>query len=65
LQWDAGFDADEARAQLLREEDFEAWRSLGGDWVRRVQRLDGIGRDCGLFSDSGFELVPAAEVPQL
>jgi hypothetical protein len=65
-QWDARFDdEDEPQAQLLREEDFEAWRSLGGPWIRRVQRLDGDGRECGLLSDSGFEVVPASEVPRL
>jgi len=65
-QWDAAFDdEDMAEALLLREEDFEAWRGLGGDWIRRVQRLDGDGRPCGLLSDSGFEVVPGHQVPRL
>jgi hypothetical protein len=65
-QWDATFDDDDAPvAQLLREEDFEAWRSLGGPWIRRVQRLDGDGADSGLLSDSGFEVVPPSQVPRL
>jgi hypothetical protein len=65
-QWDAAFDDDDQpSAQLLREEEFQAWRGLGGDWVRRVQRLDGDHRACGLLSDTGFEVVPPSEVPRL
>lgn len=65
-QWDASFDDDDQPTiQLLREEDFEAWRSLQGPWIRRVQRLHGDGRDCGEFSDSGFELVEAQAIPRL
>lgn len=65
-QWDAALDEDGlASAQLLREEEFEAWRGLGGDWVRRVQRVAGDGRPFGRFSDSGFELVPPTEIPRL
>ena len=65
-QWDAAFDDDDHPVlQLLREEDFEAWRSLAGDWIRRVQRLDGDGREFGLLSDSGFEVVPPGEIPRL
>ncbi|MDE2372291.1 MAG: hypothetical protein KGN16_25200 [Burkholderiales bacterium] len=57
-QWDAAFDdEDQPMIEPLREEEFEAWRSLTGDWVRRVQRLDGDGRPCGELSDSGFEVV--------
>jgi hypothetical protein len=65
-QWDARFDGDdEPVAHLLREEDFEAWRSLTGPWIRRVQRLDGDGKPCGVASDTGFELVKAGDVPRL
>jgi hypothetical protein len=65
-QWDAAFDdEDQPEARLLREEDFEAWRSLGGPWVRRVQRLDGDGRPCGVLVDSGFEVVAAKDIPRL
>lgn len=65
-QWDASFDDDDQpAAQLLREEDFEAWRSLGGPWIRRVQRLEGDGQPCGWLSDSGFEVMPPGEVPRL
>ena len=65
-QWDADFDGeDQPMARLLREEDFEAWRSLGGQWVRRVQRLDGDDKPCGKLNDSGFEVVPPNEVPRL
>ena len=59
-----GYD-DHPVLQLLREEDFEAWRSLAGPWIRRVQRLDGDGRPCGVLEDSGFELVPASDLPRL
>lgn len=66
-QWDAALDdADLPVVQLLREEDFEAWRTLSGVWVRRVQRLSGPTEDgVDRFSDSGFELVPANAVPRL
>lgn len=65
-QWDASFDDDDQpTVQLLREEEFEAWRSLAGPWIRRVQRLDGDGRPCGLLSDSGFEVVEPAAIPRL
>lgn len=65
-QWDAAFDdSEEAEALLLREEEFEAWRSLTGPWVRRVQTLQGDGRPCGWLEDSGFELVPAKQIPRL
>lgn len=68
-QWDAAFDDDDQPvARLLREEDFEAWRSLAGPWVRRVQRTDGDplpGREFGRFSDSGFEVVEPQAIPRL
>lgn len=65
-QWDAAFDDDDcAHAQLLREEEVEAWRSLAGPWIRRVQRLENDGRPCGLLEDSGFELVPPQQIPRL
>ncbi len=65
-QWDAALDDDDQpRAQLLREEHFEAWRSLTGEWVRRVTRITGDGRDDGVASDSGFEVVAANDIPRL
>jgi hypothetical protein len=64
-QWDAGLDGDDAEVRLLREEDFEAWRSLAGPWIRRVQRLDGDGQADGQHSDSGFEVVAASDIPRL
>jgi hypothetical protein len=65
-QWDAAFDdTDQPVIQLLREEHFEAWRSLAGPWVRRVQRIDGDGREDGVVDDSGFEIVTAQAVPRL
>jgi len=65
-QWDAAFDdEDQPSVQLLREEHFEAWRSLTGAWVRRVQRQDGDGPPRGQFSDSGFEVVDSSQVPRL
>lgn len=47
---------------LLREDEFEAWRSLLGTWVRRVQRQD---LATGQVSDSGFEVVPVRSIPRL
>jgi hypothetical protein len=65
-QWDASFDDDDQPVvQLLREEEFEAWRGLAGTWIRRVQRLDGDGRPFGIASDSGFEIVEANAIPRL
>lgn len=65
-QWDAAFDDDDQpQMQLLREEDFEAWRSLAGPWVRRVQRTEGDGPPRGHSSDSGFEVVAGADIPRL
>ena len=65
-QWDATFDDDDQPLiQLLREEDFEAWRTLMGSWVRRVQKLAGDDSEGGVASDSGFELVPARSIPRL
>ncbi len=65
-QWDAAFDDDDQpAAHLLREEDFEAWRSLVGSWIRRVQRVTGDGRPFGRRSDSGFEVVEASQIPRL
>lgn len=65
-QWDAAFDdEDQAMATLLREEEFEAWRTLTGPWIRRVQRLQGDGQPCGVLEDSGFEVVPPNEIPRL
>ena len=64
--WDARLDADEEPyALLLREEDFEAWRSLSGDWLRRGQRLEGDGRACGVASDTGFQVVDGSGIPRL
>jgi hypothetical protein len=66
-QWDASLDGedDEAVIQLLREEDFEAWRTMPGTWVRRIQRIDGDGRDDGLARDGGFEQVEASAIPRM
>lgn len=65
-QWDAAFDdEDRPTVQLLREEDFEAWRSLAGPWIRRVQRIVGDGHVDGPMDDSGFEVVTPADIPRL
>jgi len=66
-QWDASLDGedDEPVVHLLREEDFEAWRTRLGTWVRRVQRIDGDGRADGLAHDSGFVQVDAEAIPRL
>jgi len=66
-QWDSSLDGEDGEpfVVLLREEDFEAWRTHLGTWVRRVQRIDGDGRADGLAKDSGFEHVEAKAVPRL
>ena len=65
-QWDASFDDDDQpMVQLLRREEFEAWRTLLGPWVRRVQRQGGEFPPGRSATDSGFELVPANEIPRL
>ena len=39
-RWSAPYDDDEgAPNELQQQEDFEAWRTLLGTWVRRVQRV--------------------------
>ena len=66
-QCDASLDADDGEpvVHLLREEHFEAWRTHLGSWVRRVQRIDGDGREDGVVRDSGFEQVDAKAIPRL
>jgi len=64
-QWDASFDLDDApMVHLLREEEFEAWRTVLGTWLRRVQRIDGDGGAQGRACDSGFDLVESTSVPR-
>jgi hypothetical protein len=65
-QWDASLDGeDEPIVHLLREEDFEAWRTVLGTWLRRIQRIDGDGQADGMVCDSGFELVDPKSIPRL
>ena len=64
-KWRGYDDDDQPVAQLLREEEFEAWRTRLGPWVRRVQRQGGEFPPCRSRTDSGFELVPANEIPRL
>jgi hypothetical protein len=66
-QWDASLDGDDDQpaVNLLREEDFEAWRTHRGVWIRRVQRIEGDGRADGRTVDSGFEQVEAKAIPRL
>jgi len=65
-QWDSSLDAEgEPMAVLLRDEHFEAWRCHTGQWLRRVQRIAGDGREDGVMSDSGFSLVEAQAIPRL
>jgi hypothetical protein len=66
-QWDAALDGDDDQpaAHLLREEDFEAWRTVLGTWVRQVQRIDGDGREDGVVVKLGFQQVDAKEIPRL
>lgn len=56
-------DEDRPIVLLLRAEDFEAWRSRAGTWVRRVRAIVGDGREDGLLEDSGYEPVESGEVP--
>ena len=66
-QWDAMIDRDDdvPVLTLLRAEDFEAWRTRPGSWVRRIGRIDGDGREDGRVCDSGFEQVDATVIPRL
>jgi hypothetical protein len=66
-QWDAALDRDDDQPllYLLREEDFEAWRTNLGSWVRHVQRIDGDGKEDGIVHDLGFEHVAAGAIPRL
>ena len=65
-QWDYSFDEDdEPCMRMLRNEDFEAWRCLDGNWLRRVQTVDGPGRCEGRAHDSGFEVVSPQLIPRL
>ena len=65
-QWDYSFDdEDEPCMRMLRSESFEAWRCLDGQWLRRVQSHEASGPGQGAMHDSGFERVPAQQVPRL
>lgn len=64
-QWDADLDAEgDGTVTLLRQEDFEAWRTHIGTWIRTVQRIDGDGQADGLPHDSGFIQVDAKDIPR-
>ncbi|WP_428422172.1 hypothetical protein [Methylibium sp.] len=65
-QWDYSFDdEDEPCMRMLRSESFEAWRCLNGQWLRRVQAVEGPGQ-CGSGAhDGGFEVVPPQQIPRL
>ena len=66
-QWDASLDPEDGEpvVHLLREEDFEAWRTRMGTWIRHVQRIDGDGSEDGRVHDGGFEQVDAKAIPRL
>ncbi len=65
-QWDYSFDdEDEPCMRMLRSESFEAWRCLNGQWLRRVQAVEGPGRCGGGARDGGFEVVPPQQIPRL
>jgi hypothetical protein len=70
-RWSADFDdADEAPLELLQQEELEAWRTLLGTWVRRVQRVrcvhaGGPATGGETVVDTGFELVTQREIPRL
>ncbi|HYN58169.1 MAG TPA: hypothetical protein VET87_01275 [Rubrivivax sp.] len=56
--------------ELQQQEDLEAWRTLLGTWVRRVQRMRrahsaGNAADKPAVFDTGFELVTARAIPRL
>jgi hypothetical protein len=63
-----GLAVDDPNAcELLQQEDLEAWRTLLGTWVRRVQRVRRVDTPVGhtLVVDSGFEIVSARAIPRL
>jgi hypothetical protein len=60
-----GGEDDEPVIHLLREEDFEAWRTHVGTWVRRIQRIEGDGNPDGRVHDLGFQQVEAQAIPRL
>jgi hypothetical protein len=72
-RWSTDFDDDgpgpggPAACALLQHEDLEAWRTLLGTWVRRVQRTRWVEAPDGgcLVDDSGFEIVAARAIPRL
>lgn len=64
--------AQPAPCELQQLEDLEAWRTLLGTWVRRVQRVrrvgappSGAGDADQVVVDTGFELVTARAIPRL
>ena len=65
-QRDGALDDDDATTTvLLREEHFEAWRTLMGPWVRRIQRINGDGRGDGQVEEIGLHLVEPRAIPRL
>jgi hypothetical protein len=77
-RWSADFDEagsdvgsrGQLPCELQQQEDLEAWRTLLGTWVRRVQRMRhadraGSGADERAVFDTGFELVTARSIPRL
>jgi hypothetical protein len=70
---DAGLgDLASAPCELQQQEELEAWRTLLGTWVRRVQRIrrsGGPGADGSpggsVLVDTGFELVTRRAIPRL
>lgn len=77
-RWSADFDEagsdvggrGQVPCELQHQEELEAWRTLLGTWVRRVQRMRragsaGSGADERAVFDTGFELVTARSIPRL
>jgi hypothetical protein len=77
-RWSSDFDEAglgdpaEVPCEMQQQEDLEAWRTLLGTWVRRVQRMrriNGPGVDgqanSSVVIDTGFELVTARAIPRL
>ncbi len=66
LRWDElPDDEGVSPVRVSQEESFEAWRSLLGPWVRRLQRSERLPDGRVVHSDSGFEIVPAQQIPRL
>jgi hypothetical protein len=68
-RWSADFDDCNATpVEMQLREEMEAWRTLLGTWVRRVQRTrraEGEPAPDTWVVDTGFELVTSRAIPRL